>query len=382
MSATEEVVEEFIQVEDPAQLIPSKELCVSILETLKVPTASIAHADMVERVASHVARCIARRYPGRVNLDLVTAGAMLHEMGTVREGGLRYIMAGVGLARKLGLDPRLVEILRRHKGLAIGPVDAGHIGIPLGDLSIRTVEEWIVAHVDLLVVGDQRRSVQETVGSFMRAGRQEAAERILDSHVRLSMAAGCGVDKLGPTGEMECAWADDLFQGRQKTGRLLAVEDKVSVERKRAYQRTDGARWLLGAGALLLVILILAGRGGPTEDLWLLALMIGPFWLLWGVAKMEGPSHDLSGPVKVYENGIAMKSPEGEYSFYPWPINTRYYVTEVHGLGKVLTVPVALHSAQFLASMRDYDVVERVVKSKMVPDIRLSIWGPSLFPKR
>ncbi len=377
MSAGEEVVEEFIPVEDLGEVIPSKELCVSILGALRVPTASIAHADMVERVASHVARCIARRYPGKVNLDLVTAGAMLHEMGTAREEGLRYIMAGVGLARKLGLDPRLVEILRRHKGLAIGPVDAGHIGIPMTDLSIRTVEEWIVAHVDLLVVGDQRRSVQETVSKFEKAGKHEAAARILDSHVRLSLAAGCDVDKLGPTGEMSSMYGEDPTLGlTKKPGKLLAVEDVASMERKQAHQRSDGTRWMVATGLPMVLLLIVSSMNDFNDGFWTIALIFAPVWFTYGLAKFQGPSAGMSGPVRVYENGVALKGLKGEYTFVPWGVKEVYIITEKPGLGKVLTVPMGTYSVEFLASMRDYDVVERVVKRKRVPDSKLSLWGP------
>ena len=91
---------------------------------------------------------------------------------------------------------------------------------------------------------------------------------------------------------------------------------------------------------------------------------------------MEGPSHGLSGPVKVYENGVARKSPKGECSFLPWGTHDRYCSSEVRGLGNVLTVPIGLHSIEFLASMRDYHVVEGVIWGKRAPDIKLSVWGP------
>ncbi|NIP33277.1 MAG: HD domain-containing protein, partial [Thermoplasmata archaeon] len=41
----------------------------------------------------------------------MTAGALLHELGAGWRKDMGYIMAGVGLAHRLGLDPRLIEII-------------------------------------------------------------------------------------------------------------------------------------------------------------------------------------------------------------------------------------------------------------------------------
>ena len=167
-----------------------------------------------------------------------------------------------------------------------------------------------------------------------------------------------------------------------RPGRLLAVEDEASVERKRAYRWTDGKRWMAALGVPMLFLLALSGRGGPTDDLWAFGLLLGPFWLLMGAAKIQGPSHGLTGPIKIYENGLAMKPPGGEYSFIPWGVSELYFISERRGMGRVLTVPMGLHTVEFLASMRDYDVVERVVKRKRVPDAKLSVWGPGPSPSR
>ena len=43
-------------------------------------------------------------------------------------------------------------------------------------------------------------------------------------------------------------------------------------------------------GYLMLVLPMLSGRGGPADDLWMLALMLGPFWLLIGMARWRGPA--------------------------------------------------------------------------------------------
>jgi len=374
----EDIEEPFVPVEDPVTMVPNKELCQRILEFHMVSTASMAHADMVERLASAIARCVARRYPGQVDADLVTAGAMLHELGTARERGLRYIMAGVGMAHRMRLDPRLIEIIRRHRGIVVGPIEAGRVGIPATYISIKRVEEWIVGHADLLIDGDQRMTAQEVAERFRRAGLHGPADRLINSHLRLSFAVGWDVDKLGPAGEMPCSYIENPILGLTKRpGRLLAVEDLASVERKRVHRRADGTRWMMALGIPLLLLLAFCAIGGGSDAFWPIALLLGPLWLLIGLAKMEGGSHGLSGPVKVYENGVAMKPPEGDYTFIPWGASDSYLISEKGNLGKVLTVPLGMLTVEFLASMRDYDIVERVVKVKRVLDTRISVWGPS-----
>jgi uncharacterized protein len=364
-------------LEGPVGMVPNKELCRRILDFHKVPTASIAHADMVERLASAIARCVARRYPGQVDAGLVTAGAMLHELGTAREKGLRYIMEGVGMAHRMGLHPRLIEVIRRHRGIVVGPMEAGRLGIPATDLSILGVEEWIVGHADLLIDGDQRLTAQQVAGRFRRAGLHGSADRLVNSHIRLSFAAGWDVDKLGPTGEMPCPYIENPALGLTKMpGRLLAVEDPTSVERKRVHRRADGKRWMAALGTPLLLLLGLSAIGGATEVFWFLTLLLGPPWLIVGLAKMEGGSHGLSGPLKVYENGVALKPPEGDYTFIPWGVSDVFTISDRGDLGRVLTVPLGVYTVEFLATMRDYDVVERVVRRKRVPNSRISVWGP------
>ena len=237
--------------------VPSKWMCLRILEAAKVPTASVAHCQMVEELASAIAEAIGRRFPGRLDGKLVTAGALLHELGAGWRKDMGYIMAGVGLAHRLGLDPRLIEVIRRHKGAGMGYQEAARIGLPLPDLMPRTPEELIVSHADLLVSGDRRLSIEEVVEEFVRAGHLDVADRISRNHLRLSQAAGEDIDRMGPLNEMYVVTG---FRPPRKMdpdqGRLLAVEDPRSFERKREYitkrRRDLTAVWIMIAALALI----------------------------------------------------------------------------------------------------------------------------------
>lgn len=353
--------------------VPSKTMCRRILEAAKVTTASMAHAEMVEEVASAIAEEVHKRFPGKVDLRLVSAGAMLHEMGTSRERGLRYIMAGVGMAHQLGLDPRLIEVIRRHKGAGMGYMEAARIGLPLHDLVPRTLEELIVSHADLLVEGDRRLKAAQVADRFWRAGLPDCAARIVDIHRRLSLAADEDVDRLGPQG----GW-DMYDRNRVDTstevdpGRLLVVEDDPSIDKKKEYMRGWGTRLFAILGITMLVALLFMFLGASNDDkpgiftFGALMLMIPISFMGIAVKEMGAQDHQRN-PLKVYTKGIAYREMStAQYVFVPWSDLEVYQFRIIRDIGYVLDVGDLTVRIRFLPSMKEYDVVEALVRRYLV----------------
>lgn len=352
--------------------VPSKSMCRRILEAAKATTASVAHAEMVEELAFEIAERIDDGFPGKVDLRLVTAGAMLHEMGTSREKGLRYIMAGVGMAHQLGLDPRLIEVIRRHKGAGMGYAEAARIGLPLTDLVPRTLEELIVSHADLLIEGDRRFKVAQVAARFRKANLPDCAARIEDIHQRLSRAADEDVDRLGPQGELL------LYESFRVTvkadvnpGPLLVKEDDASYRCKREHYRARLTRFGAVSSVAIIAGLLLLYMGSSVVDrsdfIFLGVMMfIIPLGLMSSAFEMTGNQGPLREPLKVYSRGIAYKAMTPEYVFVHWSDLGQYRRRHVEGLGDVLEVSGFTSRIRFLSSMREYDVVEATLRRNLV----------------
>lgn len=356
--------------------VPSKWMCERILEAAKVPTASIAHSQMVEELASAIVEAINRRFQSRVDERLVTAGAMLHELGSGWRKDMGYIMAGVGLAHRLGLDPRLIEVIRRHKGAGMGYQEAARIGLPLSYLVPRTVEELIVSYADLLISGDRRQTLEEVVEGFIRAGHLEVADRISKIHLRLSTAAGEDIDRLGPDNTMYLVMGiKPPRKGEPDRGRLLVVEDPRTFERKREYitkRRRDLTAVFIGLAVLILVPTVWLAYEG-YEDLAFFSSMIllyGPLMLIgfYGSSRSQGDFQQAQ--VRVYSNGVALRGPMETYHFIPWSEIEVYRWEDRGPLGRVL----ALRRGQFkfflLPSMREFPAVMATVGRNLVEETR------------
>jgi len=124
--------------------------------TLKVrdcPASFLAHKRMVVHIARHAAEKV-REFFGDglpVDLDVVTAGAILADVGKLAEyeptddGGirqsrrgafLRHPFTGVALAMECGLPDAVTHIVATHA--------------KEGDLVARTTEAWLVHHADFM----------------------------------------------------------------------------------------------------------------------------------------------------------------------------------------------------------------------------------------
>jgi uncharacterized protein len=121
-----------------------------------------------------------------VNRDLVRAGAMLHDIGRGMTHGIDHAQRGAGLARSLGLDPRVVSIIERHIGAGMTADECSLWGLAPRDCVPRTIEEKIVANADNLVQGDRPGTVEATLGASLRLKR-----RIRLRICRLSLEMEC-----------------------------------------------------------------------------------------------------------------------------------------------------------------------------------------------
>jgi len=93
------------------------------------------------------------QYYDDVDLDLIKAGCMLHDVGRTITNGIEHAYLGADLLRDLNIDEKICLITERHIGAGITPDEAKALGLPDRNYIPETMEEKIVAHSDNLVHG-------------------------------------------------------------------------------------------------------------------------------------------------------------------------------------------------------------------------------------
>ncbi|MDF1533274.1 MAG: HDIG domain-containing protein [Methanosarcinaceae archaeon] len=114
-----------------------------------------------------------------VDVELVRIGSVLHDLGRARTHAIDHAAVGAGMAVEFGLDPRIVQIIKRHIGGGISRLEAKDLGLPDDDYIPVTIEEKIVAHCDNLMRGTERISMDECI-SRMRSRNmsKESIDRV------------------------------------------------------------------------------------------------------------------------------------------------------------------------------------------------------------
>lgn len=149
-----------------------------ILKRLRVPANVRRHSVRVRRKALFLAKRIAARGK-RVDLRLVSDGALLHDAGRVETHGLAHGVAGAKILRELGAGERLAgtggitkaetrrlaRICETHVLGGITRAEARRLGLPAKDYLPRTIEEKIVCAADKLAEGRAKfRRIARHVG--------------------------------------------------------------------------------------------------------------------------------------------------------------------------------------------------------------------------
>ena len=143
----------------------------------------IEHCQVVAERAREIAEQYNSRHRDHADVELVTIGALLHDIGRARSHRVKHVVIGAEIARSLGLDERIVRIIERHIGAGIPEKEAVQLGFPEKDYMPETIEEMIVSHADNLVDGTVRISIDERIRRMKkrRFGR-DVIERMTKLH--------------------------------------------------------------------------------------------------------------------------------------------------------------------------------------------------------
>jgi len=143
--------------------IPSEEECLSLLKKYKTPSNVIRHCEVVTRIAKR----IALQLKG-VNLELVIAGAMLHDIGRSVTHSIFHAIEGVKILKRENISERIINIVKNHIGTGIPKKEAKKLDLPEDDYIPKTIEEEIVSFADNLSKGEKEISFEEAKELFVK----------------------------------------------------------------------------------------------------------------------------------------------------------------------------------------------------------------------
>ncbi|MBU4535049.1 MAG: TIGR00295 family protein [Euryarchaeota archaeon] len=164
-----------------------KEDCISLLKEYKCPPWVIDHSQKV----ADKALIISQNF--HVNLKLVSAGALLHDIGRSQSNGTDHAVIGARILKDLEFPPSIINIVERHIGAGIIIVEAEKIGLPPKNYFPVTIEEKIVSHSDNLLDGSKEVNIDFVVQKWeKRLGKNHPSlERLKILHRELIIAPGC-----------------------------------------------------------------------------------------------------------------------------------------------------------------------------------------------
>jgi uncharacterized protein len=116
----------------------------------------IRHSEAVLHVATEYAARI-----DEADMDLVTAGALLHDIGRSCTHSLRHAQEGARLCRQRGISEPVALIVERHIGAGLRADECSLLGLVPRDCIPISLEERIVANADNLVRGSRRVTIDE-----------------------------------------------------------------------------------------------------------------------------------------------------------------------------------------------------------------------------
>ncbi len=198
--------------------IPNEKRCLEILLEEGVDDNVLRHVFKVVEVAKDLAGKVeSKGY--FVDEELVTAGALLHDIGRAVTHNVSHGIIGGQIIRRRNLDERLAKIVERHVGGGISDEEAEKLELGSLNLVPETLEEKIVCYADKLVDGDRRIEFSETLKYFAKKlGAEHPAIKRLEE-----------LDK----------FFQKIFQNEEQKSKDLKVAEKAREERKHFYPPKD-----------------------------------------------------------------------------------------------------------------------------------------------
>ncbi|MBN2418032.1 MAG: HD domain-containing protein [Deltaproteobacteria bacterium] len=176
-------------------IYPDYSTCLTFLTDEGVSAGVLKHVKAVHLFAVVIGKRL-QEQGIEINMPLLEAGALLHDIGRSKTHGLLHAIAGCEIAERLGLESDVILIIRNHIGAGITKEEAAQSGLPAEDFIPVTLEEKIVAAADNLAFGDNLQTIRQHEQNMIRQGVIEGAERCVALHRELSQMCGIDLDEL------------------------------------------------------------------------------------------------------------------------------------------------------------------------------------------
>ena len=170
-------------------LLPTREQAIGILEKSHSPRQVINHCLAVGAVAEELANQL-KRAGQQIDVELVLAGALLHDLGRSKSQTVDHSVVGAQMAENLGLPTAVVNIIKRHVGAGVSLKEAESMGWPADVYVPQTLEEKVVAYADKIVGNSRKVPIEREIRRLQKENKMEAAERVRELHNEISGLLG------------------------------------------------------------------------------------------------------------------------------------------------------------------------------------------------
>jgi len=168
--------------------LPSREQAIELLRKYNCPPKVINHCEEVAKLALELASKLEKKGI-KVDLKLVEAGALLHDIGRSKSHTVDHGVVGAKIAELEGLPEAAVRIIKRHVGGGITAQEAEKFGWPKDIYESLTLEEKIVSYADKLIDQSKRVPIDLEI-ERLRVEHRDAAERVRKLHEEITRLLG------------------------------------------------------------------------------------------------------------------------------------------------------------------------------------------------
>jgi uncharacterized protein len=158
-------------------LLPSREQAIELLRNNKCPPQVIRHCIAVTDLAVETAKHLEEKGI-TIDVDLVEAGALLHDLGRSKNHTVDHAIIGAQMAQNIGLPESVIRIIKRHVGAGISADEAAKLGWPKDTYMPQTLEEKVVCYADKLIDHGKRKPIETEIAKLKKENKKEAAERV------------------------------------------------------------------------------------------------------------------------------------------------------------------------------------------------------------
>jgi uncharacterized protein len=172
-----------------SERLPSREQALKILKENNCPPQVISHCISVADLAVEMSVKLQKR-GFEVNIQLVEAGAILHDLGRSKNHTVNHAVVGAQMAETLNLPTPVINIIKRHVGAGITAEEAQFLGWPKDVYEPQTLEEKVVSYADKLIGQSKILPIEAEIERLQKENKNEAAERVRKLHKEISSMLG------------------------------------------------------------------------------------------------------------------------------------------------------------------------------------------------